>query len=65
MLIPGEKGDSETDSADLIIYGPAQVRDWKENWNLWATNSYKTKSVYTAGIREKKIMWGNSTDMKY
>lgn len=39
MLIPGEKGDSETDSADLIIYGPAQVCDWKENWNLWATNS--------------------------
>ncbi len=30
MVIPAEKGDSETDSSDLIICGPTQVCDREE-----------------------------------
>lgn len=56
MVIPAEKGDSETDSSDLIICGPTQVCDREEILkkknlksmsNKWSQNKAHL-CVYTA-----------------
>lgn len=51
MLIPGENGDSETDSTDLIIYGLClwlKRKKLKSMSNKWLQNK-EYRSVYTAG----------------
>lgn len=76
MLIPGEKGDSETDSTDLIIYGlclwlkrnPEKLKPVSNKW----LQDKEYHSVCTAGKQksfcynlEKELMWGNCTDFEY
>lgn len=49
MLISGEKGDSETDSTDLIIYGLAQDCGWNKIQK-------KLKSMHPKGLQNKEYL---------
>lgn len=57
MLISGEKGDSETDSTDLIIYGLAQDCGWNKIQK-------KIKYMHRKGLQNKEYLCLYSCQMK-